>query len=381
MFLKFSIVPFLLVSFLTLPRILTQSYIFLAIPTLIKSLNLTKIESQFIIPSMLLGTIIFLIPAGKFGDRFGPKKMLIISSWVYVFVSFIAAFCISGTLLLISLFFLGATAAFSMTQGSTYVSDIYPFDIRGRVIGTFAALITLTFFLGPVIGGGVAEIGQKGVFLVNLPFLLLGLCFSKFLPALHKEPQKDLKIEYKEFLNGSFISHCFISLFWQAIISLLIFFPAEYQIYLGLTPFEAGVWFSILALPFPIFSPVAGWIFDRVGSRIPYSIGYVSLFFAWFISYKGFSSESLVVLAFALAFVLPVTATASWGLFNQANRCSANSIYYLLRFVGSFIGSTVAGFFLVRENTELDFFFLNLTVAAVFGLLSLPAFLYTWQKR
>lgn len=74
MFLKFSIVPFLLVSFLTLPRILTQSYIFLAIPTLIKSLNLTKIESQFIIPSMLLGTIIFLIPAGKFGDRFGPKK-------------------------------------------------------------------------------------------------------------------------------------------------------------------------------------------------------------------------------------------------------------------------------------------------------------------
>ena len=88
-----------------------------------------------------------------------------------------------------------------------------------------------------------------------------------------------------------------------------------------------------------------------------------------------------MALAFALAFVLPVTATASWGLFKQANRCTANSIYYLLRFVGSFIGSAVAGFFLVIENVDFDFFFLNLSVALVFGLLSLPAFFYTLQKR
>ena len=381
MIFRFSITPFLLVSLLTIPRALTQSYIFMAIPSLMDSLNLTEIESQSIIPSLLLGAIIFLIPAGKLGDLFGPKKMLIISTWVYVFVSFIAAFCTSGYLLLITLFFLGAASAFSMTQGSTYVSEIYPLEIRGRVIGAFAGFITLIFFLGPVIGGDIAQTGQIAVFLANLPFLLLGLCFSKFLPVLHKEPQKDLKIEYKEFLNGYFISHCSISLFWQAIISLLIFFPVEYQIYLGLTPFEAGIRFSLLALPFPIFSPVAGWIFDRVGSRIPYSIGYISLLFAWFIGYKGYSSESIVALAFALAFVLPVTATASWGLFKQANRCTANSIYYLLRFVGSFIGSAVAGFFLVIENVDFDFFFFNLSVALVFGLLSLPAFVYTLQKR
>jgi MFS family permease len=77
----------------------------MAIPSLMDSLNLTEIESQSIIPSLLLGAIIFLIPAGKLGDLFGPKKMLIISTWVYVFVSFIAAFCTSGYLLLITLFF------------------------------------------------------------------------------------------------------------------------------------------------------------------------------------------------------------------------------------------------------------------------------------
>jgi MFS family permease len=61
-------IPFVLVCFLTLPRILTQSFILLAIPFLIRELNLTDLQAQFLFPTLLAGVILFLIPAGKIGD-------------------------------------------------------------------------------------------------------------------------------------------------------------------------------------------------------------------------------------------------------------------------------------------------------------------------
>lgn len=374
-----KIVPFILVSFLTVPRILTQTYVLVALPFLIKSLNLTKIQSQFFVPSIVLGTLLFLIPAGFLGDRLGPKKMLIWSSYAYTFLLICAAFSPYGNFLLVCLFLIGATTAFSMIQGSTYIADIYPLAYRGRVISIFSTLVSLTFFIGPVLGGLVSLIGQKGIFLCNLPILLIALFFARFLPDVHNEPSKDFKIEYKDFFNRSFISHCFLSLFWQGIISLLIFFPAEFQIHLGLSAVNAGIRFSLLVLPFPIFSPIAGWIFDRLGCRVPYSIGYFSLLTAILFSFYGYNAWALCILAFALAFVLPVSASASWGLFKQENRCSANSIYYFLRFTGSFIGTSVAGYLLMHKNPTMNFFFVNTLVAAFFGILGFPAFIYAWK--
>jgi MFS family permease len=373
-------IPFVLVCFLTLPRILTQSFILLAIPFLIRELNLTDLQAQFLFPTLLAGVILFLIPAGKIGDILGSRKTLILSSYVFVIGALVAGFTKSVYLFFPALFLLGATAAFSMTQGSAYITEIFPFRLRGRIIGLFTGLISLSFFMGPVLGGLIAHLGQKGVFLTMLPFFILALLLSNFLPKVQREDPKIVKIEYKDFLQPSFLSHCFISLFWQSIISLLIFFPAEFQLTLGYSPFEAGILFAILALPFPVFSPVAGWIFDRLGSRIPYSIGYISLGIGWILSYYRFDNESLVVLAFALAFVIPVTASASWGFFNQKSRSTATSIYYLLRFFGSIIGSLIAGYLLVQKNLGVEFFLVNYTLAIGFALLSAPAFYFAWKN-
>ena len=311
------ITPFIIIILLTIPDVLTQSFLVVNLPILINSLNFSSLQAKLVTPTTLIGTMVFLIPAGIIGDRFGPKKTIIYASIAFFFISSFAAYCKSPVLFLLLVFLLGATIAFGITQGSSYVADIYPFEMRGRIIGTFFGLISLTFFIGPVVAGLVAKWGIKGIFLSNLPLLLIGLIFAKTLPNLHKEEQALVEIEYKNYFNKSFLSHCMIGLFWQGIIALISFFPAEFQVYLNLSPVESGILYSMLSIPFPLFSPISGWIFDKMGFKVPYVIGYVTLFLAWFLSYYNMNLYALCILAFALAFVLPVSASASWGLFNQ----------------------------------------------------------------
>lgn len=373
------ITPFFLIILLTIPRVLLQSFIVVTLPVIINGLGLTSLQAKLVTPTTLIGTMVFLIPAGMIGDRYGPKITIIYTSIAFFFISIFAAYCHSPVLFLILVFLLGVTTAFGITQGSSYVADIYPFEMRGRIIGTYTGLISLTFYLGPVVGGLVAEWGIKGIFLSNLPLLLIGLIFAKILPKLHKEEKAIVKKEYKNYFNKSFLSHCMIGLFWQGIIALISFFPAEFQVYLNLSPIESGILYSMLSIPFPLFSPIAGWLFDKMGFKIPYVIGYVALFFAWFLSFNNLNLYALCVMAFALAYVLPVSASASWGLFNQDHRSTANSIYFLLRFVGSLIGNIVAGYILFLGDTSKDFFYFNYSIAIFLGILSLPAFFYVYR--
>ncbi len=378
---KISPLPFILTCCLTIPRILVQAFIVLAIPVLSKELNLSPFQSQILFPVFTLGIMIFLIPAGRIGDRFGSRQILIISTYFYLFFSMMAGLASNPILFLISLFCIGATSAFSMTQASAYVTEIYPFMVRGRVIGLFGGLVSLSFFLGPTIGGVVAGLGQAGIFFSMLPLVVLALLFTKFMPRIKREEKMAERYEYFQFISIPFISHCVMALFWQAIISLLIFFPAEYQIHYGYTPVQSGLIFSVLALPFPIFSPIAGWLFDRVGSTIPYSIGYLSLAVGGLLSFYGYNDESILLLCFSLAFVLPITASSSWGLFEQRHRSMATGIYYLLRFSGSIMGSLLAGYFLIMEKGSQDIFFLNFVVALVFAFLSIPAFILSLKGK
>ncbi|MBM3194630.1 MAG: MFS transporter [Chlamydiae bacterium] len=378
---KISPLPFILTCCLTIPRILVQAFIVLAIPVLSKELNLTPFQSQILFPVFTLGIMIFLIPAGRIGDRFGSRQILIVSTYFYLFFSMMAGLASNPILFLFSLFFIGATSAFSMTQASAYVTEIYPFMVRGRVIGLFGGLVSLSFFLGPTIGGVVAGLGQAGIFFSMLPLVVLALLFTKFMPRIKREEKMAERYEYFQFISIPFISHCVMALFWQAIISLLIFFPAEYQIHYGYTPAQSGLIFTVLALPFPIFSPVAGWLFDRVGSTIPYSIGYLSLAIGGLLSFYGYNDESILLLCFSLAFVLPITASSSWGLFEQRHRSMATGIYYLLRFSGSIVGSLLAGYFLIMEKGSQDIFFLNFMIALLFAFLSIPAFILSLKGK
>lgn len=378
---KVSPLPFILTCCLTIPRILVQAFIVLAIPILSKDLDLSPLQSQILFPTFTLGIMIFLIPAGRIGDRLGSRQVLITSTYFYLFFSMMAGLATNPTLFLLSLFCIGATSAFSMTQASAYVTEIYPFMMRGRVIGLFGGLISLSFFLGPTIGGLVASLGQAGIFFSMLPLVVLALSLTRYMPQSRKEEKIYEKYEYFQFISIPFISHCTMALFWQAIISLLIFFPAEYQIHFGYTPAQSGLIFTVLALPFPIFSPVAGWLFDRVGFTIPYSIGYLSLAIGGLLSYYGLNNESILLLCFSLAFVLPITASSSWGLFEQNHRSMATGVYYLLRFSGSIIGSLLAGYFLTMENGSQDIFFLNFSVALIFAFLSIPAFILSLKGK
>jgi MFS family permease len=370
---------FLLVCLLTLPRSLIQSLMMISIPNLIEQLDLTDLESQLIVPIFVLGSILFIPLAGFFGDKLGAKKILIYSTYIYVGASFLAGIAATGKELLICIFLMGAAAGSSITQGSTYITELYPIQYRGRVIGIYSSLITLTFFLGPVLGGIVANFGQKGVYWSMLPVMVLALYLSRILPNFYKEKSEDRKREYRVFGSLSFLSHCFIACLWQVILTSITFFPAQYQIYSQLSPLEAGVLFTVLSLPITIFSPIAGWLFDRIGFFIPYLIGYAALSIGWVFSYYDYDREAVVMYCVALGFIMPVSGSASWGFFEQRHRSFATAIYYIFRFLGAFAGGLFGGYLLTAQIESSEVFYLTFSLGLSIVIITLP--LVFWVKK
>lgn len=123
-------------------------------------------------------TIVFaavLIPFGRWADRVGRRR---------IFVAGLAGFTLGSLLCgvapgvgaLIAARVVQAIGAGAMVPASLslLLAEIPPAR-RGTAIGSWSALGALGAALGPVIGGGLVEVGWRWVFWVNLPMGVLGV--------------------------------------------------------------------------------------------------------------------------------------------------------------------------------------------------------------
>ena len=156
-----------------------------AIPSLVRNLNATTSQLQWIIDGYTLVFAGLLLTAGAMGDRFGRKGALQLGLVIFGFASMASGLAQSANQLIVTRSLMGIGAALIMPSTLSLLTNIFhdPRE-RAKAIGVWAAVAGASGALGPVIGGLLLRwFSWHAVFFVNVPVIIVLLIAGKaFLP-------------------------------------------------------------------------------------------------------------------------------------------------------------------------------------------------------
>jgi EmrB/QacA subfamily drug resistance transporter len=169
--------------------VLDNSILNVAIPTIIRDLQATNSQLQWIVDSYTIVFAGLLLTAGAMGDKFGRRRALQLGLLIFGFGSFLAAISSSATGLISTRALMGIGAAFIMPATLSIITNVFPPQERAKAIGIWAGVAGLGAALGPLTGGFLVEHFYWGsVFLVNLPIVVVGLIAGIVLIPESKDP-------------------------------------------------------------------------------------------------------------------------------------------------------------------------------------------------
>jgi len=166
------------------------------------------------------------------------------------------------------------------------LSDLFPIDIRGRVMAIFCAAIPVGSALGYVIGGLVgAHLGWRWAFyLVAPPGLLLGLlCFWQRDPrvAAHhsarESPRRSVGDYLQLFRTRSYLINCVAQTLMTFVTGGLGYWVSAYLAYRNQSPALSRTIFGVITVVAGLASTLLGGVLaDKLRSRFPGSYFWVS---------------------------------------------------------------------------------------------------------
>jgi MFS transporter, DHA2 family, methylenomycin A resistance protein len=144
-------------------------------------------------------TVVFaglLLASGSVADRWGPRRVYRTALCLFALLSLVCATSPNALSLIAGRAALGIAAAGLVPASLALLAKLYPDPSkRSRAIGAWGALSSSGFIAGPLIGGGLVELGGwRWVFLVNPVIITLVLLPTKWLSA-HR-PTTFKRIDY-----------------------------------------------------------------------------------------------------------------------------------------------------------------------------------------
>src|SRR5579864_7769354 len=152
-----------------------------ALPALQQDLHATMVDVQWVIESYGLFLSALILVGGALGDSLGRRKMFLLGVLGFTVASAGCGFSSSIKSLLVWRSVQGIAAAFLVPGSLAIISTSFDERSRGKAIGTWAGLTTMTTALGPVLGGWLIEHASwHWIFFINLPLAALVLVISNW---------------------------------------------------------------------------------------------------------------------------------------------------------------------------------------------------------
>ncbi|MFJ3663550.1 MFS transporter [Streptomyces sp. NPDC090119] len=156
--------------------LLDNTVLNVAIPSLTHRLHAATSDIQWMINAYSLVQSGLLLTAGSAADRYGRKKMLIAGLAVFGLGSLAAGLSTTTGQLIAARAGMGIGGALLLTTTLAVAMQIFAPAEQPKAIGIWAAVNSLGFAAGPLIGGFVLDHFWWGaIFLINLPVAALGL--------------------------------------------------------------------------------------------------------------------------------------------------------------------------------------------------------------
>ncbi|MGT2526832.1 MFS transporter [Streptomyces nojiriensis] len=155
------------------------------LPTLARAFDASFQQVQWIVLAYLLAITTLIVGAGRLGDLFGRRRLLLGGVLLFTVASALCAAAPALWWLIAARAVQGLGAAVMMALTMAFVGETVPKERTGRAMGLLGTMSAVGTALGPSSGGVlIAGLGWRSMFLVNVPLGILTLVLAhRFLPA------------------------------------------------------------------------------------------------------------------------------------------------------------------------------------------------------
>jgi MFS family permease len=168
---------------------LDASITLIAMPSIFRGIGLDPLVpgNSFYLLWMVLGylvvTSVLIVSLGRLGDMFGRVRMYNLGFVVYTVASLLLAIDwmtgrAGATYLIVFRVVQGIGGAFLLANATPIVTDAFPVNQRGMALGINQIVGVSGIFIGLVLGGILAPISWRLVFLISVPVGLFGTVWA-----------------------------------------------------------------------------------------------------------------------------------------------------------------------------------------------------------
>src|SRR5437588_3143754 len=160
----------------TFMAILDNTVVNVALPTLERLFKVDLHQIQWVVTGYMLAQAAVIPLSGWLGDRFGAKRLYLISISLFALGSALCALAPSSTMLIAFRVLQGLGGGMLMPLGMSFIYRLSPPDKRGLVMGMFGIPILLAPALGPVLSGWLVQYADwRWIFLINVPVAVVAV--------------------------------------------------------------------------------------------------------------------------------------------------------------------------------------------------------------
>jgi MFS family permease len=167
------------------------SIVLIALPDIFRGIRLDPLlpSNTFFLLWMILGflivTSVLVVSFGRLGDLYGRVRMYNLGFAVFTFFSLLLSITwftgtSAGIWLITMRIFQGVGAAMLMANSAAILTDAFPPDRRGFALGINQAAAISGTFIGLLLGGLLAPINWRLIFLVSVPIGLFATIWGYF---------------------------------------------------------------------------------------------------------------------------------------------------------------------------------------------------------
>ncbi|MEU1072708.1 MULTISPECIES: DHA2 family efflux MFS transporter permease subunit [unclassified Streptomyces] len=150
--------------------VLDTTIVHVAIPAMMRAMDADLDQVLWVVNAYLISYAVFMIPAGRLGTRYGPRRILLTGLALFTVASALCGCAASVGQLLAWRALQGLGAALVTPQIGAFIAAMFPARRRGAAFGALTSVMGLSIVAGPLLGGLlVTRVGWQWIFMINVP--------------------------------------------------------------------------------------------------------------------------------------------------------------------------------------------------------------------
>ncbi len=389
---------------------LDNTVVNVALPSIQRDLHATLSALEWTVNAYTLTFAVLLVTGGRLGDIFGRRRMFLFGVAVFGLSSAAIGFAPNDSALVAFRAVQGIGAAFMMPATLSIITQAFPAHQRGTAIGTWAGVSALALAIGPVLGGFLTQqVSWRAIFFINPPIALIAVAVTLFAARESRDETVSRKVDVPgiatitisltalvlalvEGNSWHWGSARVVSLLAVAVVGLAAFVATELrspapmvdfgffrsrtflganlvgfivsfamlaqffflalymQNILHYSPLQTGVRFLPSTLVIIFMGPLSGRLTDRVGPRIPMTLGLLTVASALFIQSHlsahtgyGLLLPGFVLMGLGMGLTMSPMSTAAMNAVDRTKAGVASGVLSMSRMVGGTFGVAIMG--------------------------------------